>query len=218
MDRRQQIIEWSKQGAFNGDDNLPLLWFHGTDVHDPFNIFAECGETSIGFHFGDVSAANYRINDIYRMGPPEENEGLIIPVMCRAESPLRLPDLYTWGFREIIGSMLDLGIISETDADFIEETSSDETLFAAIEMAGYDCIVYSNVCENKADPKDSLIVWRAELLKSPFASSFDRADPRLLPQNETSERDYEMWRRLARTIESEKAELDCARENVVSFA
>lgn len=66
-------------------------------------------------------------------------------------------------------------------------------LFAAIEEAGYDCVVYRNLCEAEAHAQDSILVWRADLLKSPFSNDFQIGDPRLLSQNETSADDLIEW-------------------------
>lgn len=210
--RNLEIGKWADGSAFV-ENGTPKLWFHGTDLHDPFNIFAYCGEGSLGFHFGDQKAANNRIDEIFRMMHTEENEGIIIPVICRATNPLVLSDLYTWGQHDVASALADAGVIDDEEIDFVADLATEAALFAAIELASYDCIVYRNLCENKDEPTQSLLIWRAELLKSPYAASFEKDDPRLLPQNHTLDSDYQSWKQLASDIENEKVEIECNREN-----
>lgn len=185
--------DWIEGSAFVGEDGRPTMFFHGTDIHDPFNIFTRFEDHSLGFHFGSMEAANDRISQIFRMAPPDENEGLIIPVYCRARNPLRLEDQYTWEQDAVVAALAEAGVLSEEEEEFVADSASAEMIFAAVEAAGYDCIVYRNRCEAENEAHDSILVWRAELLKSPYSLSFDMNDPRLLPQNETSEFDTYEW-------------------------
>lgn len=203
-ERFAQMKAWAEGAAFN-ENGMPRLWLHGTNIYEPFNIFTKWDEFSIGFHFGGPEAANARVENIYGEILGEELEGVIIPVVCRAANPLRIPDLYTWKQSSIASALYDAGVISDVEADYLEESSSCEMVFAMLEEAGYDSLIYENMCEHKAKPTDSLLIWRAELLKSPYAASFDKADPRLLPQLPTPQDDIENWRRLAASIASEKA-------------
>lgn len=184
---------------------MPRLWLHGTDVDTPFNVFCRWEDFSLGFHFGGPEAANARLEAIQADG---EMAGSIIPVYCRAVRPLRLPDLYTWGQSEIVDALAEAGVLAnEDEEDFVYEEASAEAIFAALEEAGYDSVVYGNRCEHKERETDSLCVWRAELLKSPFAASFDPADPRLLPQLPAAGRDLTAWTSIGMEIEQAKERL-----------
>ena len=213
-DRNRELKKWAMNSAFL-EDGLPRMWFHGTDEDRPFNIFTRWDDDySLGFHFGSKEAANDRLAQMYRMGPIIE--GVIIPVFCRARSPLRLPDLYTWGQSTLVDALFDKGVITDGIANYIEESCSVVPIFAAIEEAGYDCVVYSNLCEHHEEPTDSIFVWRSELLKSPFASSFRTHDPRLLPQNPTSSEDMRNWEMLGMEIATEREVIRSIRAETLS--
>mgnify|MGYP001428722723 CR=1 FL=1 len=199
-------MEWADGSAFN-EGGMPRLWMHGTNVTEPFNVFTRWEDFSVGFHFGGPEAANDRAQNIHDEILGEDFDGVIIPVFCRATNPLRIPDLYTWEQHRVASALIDAGVIDEGEAEFLEESASAEMIFAILEEAGYDSLVYGNLCEHKEEVTDSICVWRAELLKSPFASSFDRDDPRLMPQLPTDERDMEMWRAMSGSIEAEKEAL-----------
>jgi hypothetical protein len=205
---RDRLAKWIEGGAFVEEDGRPATFFHGTDVHEPFNIFTRFEDQSLGFHFGSVEAANDRLAQIFRMAPPDENEGIVIPVHCRAQNPLRMDDLYTWGQRAVVSALVDAGVASEDEAEFLEESASAEMLFAVIEEAGYDCIVYRNLCEAGISAHDSILVWRAELLKSPYSLDFSLDDPRLLSQNETAESDLSDWECVSDFIDKCRRELN----------
>lgn len=200
------LERWIEGGAFVGEDGTPMTFFHGTDITEPFNVFTRFEDQSLGFHFGSSEAANDRLRQIFRMAP-DENDGVVIPVFCRAVRPLRLDDQYTWGQSAVISALVDAGVASEDDADFLYEGGSAEMLFAAMEEAGFDCIVYRNLCEAEADAHDSILVWRSELLKSPYSLEFERNDPRLLSQNETAEADLYEWECIAETIDACREQL-----------
>lgn len=204
---RDALAKWIEGGAFVEDDGRPTMFFHGTDVHDPFNVFTRFEDQSLGFHFGSVEAANDRLDQIFRMAPPDENEGIVIPVHCRARNPLRMDDLYTWGQGSVVRALVEAGVAGEDEEEFLEDSACAEMLFAALEEAGYDCIVYRNLCEAETNAHDSILVWRAELLKSPYSQDFALDDPRLLSQNETAESDLSDWGYVADCIERCRVEL-----------
>lgn len=199
-DRRR----WMDGGAFVGPDGSPRVWLHGTDFAD-FNVFCRNEEFSLGYHFGGVEAANARLKDIFGDELPEADAS-IIPVICRGKNPLRLKDHYTWSFRNVVSELVDLGVITDDEADLMMDLG-DNGLFAAIELAGYDCVVYLNRCEHKEEATDSLMVWRANLLKSPFASSFDLDDPRLMPQRDTDAADLRAHEFIRDGIETAKQDI-----------
>ena len=190
-------------------DNEPRVWLHGTDFAD-FNIFCRNEEFSMGSHFGGVEAANARLRDIFG-DDLVEADASIIPVICRAKNPLRLNDHYTWAFRNVVSELTDLGVVSDDEADLMVDLG-DHGLFAAMELAGYDCVVYLNRCEHKEEATDSLMVWRANLIKSPFASSFDLDDPRLMPQRDTDPADLRAHEYIVDGIEAAKQSIVAYRE------
>lgn len=210
MSGNEGLSGWLDGAAFVDERGAPVVWYHGTDWLEPFNVFSRWDEASIGFHFGTREVANYRVADMFRMGPPGEAEATVIPVICRARNPLRLPDLYCWGQQEIASALFEAGVLrSEEEWDHVVDSCSEEAIFAALEEAGYDAVVYGNECEHKEEVTDSILVWRAELLRSPFARSFDPDDPRLLPDHPTpaDEGDLAMWRDLGLRIDEARAEL-----------
>lgn len=206
MEERQEAIrQWGAGSAFTDGAGNPTLWLHGTDIDTPFNVFCRWEDFSLGFHFGGPEAANARLRDIQGAG---EAGGTIIPVYCRASRPLRLPDLFTWGQDEVVNTLADAGVLlTEEEEEFVYEEASAEAIFAALEEAGYDCVVYGNRCEHKEMETDSLCVWRPELLKSPFAASFGRDDPRLMPQLPTDDRDLSAWKSIANEIDQARERL-----------
>jgi len=214
-DRDGAMRRWLKGSAF-ADGGQPTVLYHGTDIHDEFNIFTYWGEGSIGFHFGTREVANARLEGILRHSDPDDPSGIVIPVICRARNPLRLPDLMLWDQDDIAWELHRAGVLgSEEEVEHVIESISEAMVFAAIEEAGYDCVVYGNACEHKDEVTDSVMLWRAELMKSPFASSFDPSDPRLLPQREASPHDYRSWERLSREIQEARQELLALRDAAV---
>jgi hypothetical protein len=197
--------EWISGSAFRDEGGAPRVWFHGTDA-DHFNVFARWDDASIGFHFGDRTTAQNRLEMIYRMA--EETEGSVIPVLCRARNPLRLRDQFMWDQDDVANALLAVGILnSQDEVDFVVEACSATMIFAVIEEAGHDCVVYGNLCEDEANGSDSLMVWRAEMLKHADATSFDLEDPKLLPQNPASASDIQRWRELSQEIAADRAAL-----------
>ena len=204
--RQADLAEWIKDSAFKSDAG-PTVFYHGTDITDPFNVFCRADEASIGFHFGCAEVANDRIRIIHRMDKGHARLGQIIPVVCRARAPLQLRDHFMWDQDSVASELAELGLLNDEQVDAIVDACDEAYLFAAIEMAGFDCVIYANECEYKDESTISLLIWRAELIKSPFAISFDSADPRLMPQLKTDEADLRAWRAMSERIEDAKAEL-----------
>lgn len=192
MIERPGFSEWLEGSAFVDHHGKPVVLYHGTDTGSDFNIFARTEESSIGFHFGDLAAAHKRIDN---MTHPDERGawGAVIPVYCNARNPLRLTDHDTWDIANVCDELFDLGIVNADQYNHIADSYNEYALFAAIEMAGYDCVIYSNETEHAGTPTDSLIVWRAETVKGAYAGSFDRNDPGLVPGIEHDEEDFECW-------------------------
>ena len=190
MIERPGFSEWFDGGAFADTAGRPVVFYHGTDTGADFNIFARTDESSIGFHFGDIATAECRIE---LMGWNEGDWGAVIPVVCNARNPLRLTDHHTWAIRNVSGELHDLGIVNDDQYELICESCSEYSLFAAIEMAGYDAVVYSNETENRGTATDSLIVWRADMVKGAYAASFETGSPGLVPGIPHHPEDFECW-------------------------
>lgn len=204
---RDDVRTWSA-GCAVFDGRVPALWFHGTTSDADFNIFTRWDELSVGYHFGTLNAAQARVDAINGFDPAESAEaveGTLIPVLLRVRSPLRLPDLHTWSQTALAGALLDAGVVDPALADFVAASCQAEIAFAAIETAGFDAVVYDNLCE--APGSTSVLVWRAEQIKGLFAERFDPADPRILPQAVTAEDDLRDWEANTRLLERARADV-----------
>jgi hypothetical protein len=214
---------WNAGNAHLDDDGLPIVWLHGHEPDVSFNIFTDWGEASIGFHGGGIIAATKRIEQINGgLSADESMSGTLIPVLVRAEKPLRMNDHHTWSLRAMADELVDLGVIDEDEYDLVVDSCDCSHIFAAIERAGYDAVIYRNLteCTGVKGCEDSLFVWRAEQIKSPFSISFDRSDPRLQSQCLASSKDLTHWNDLGSAIDAIKAELNAARPETTrrSFA
>lgn len=206
MIARPGFNEWFEGSALSDGDGRPRILYHGTDTGADFNIFARTEESSIGFHFGDLAAAHKRIDN---MTHPDDRGrwGAVIPVVCNARNPLRLTDHDTWDVANVCDELYDLGIVNADQYNHIIDSYNEYALFAAIEMAGYDCVIYSNETEHGGTPTDSLIVWRAETVKGAYAASFDRDDPGLVPGIPHDPDDLECWESIKEELDDYKDEL-----------
>lgn len=205
MIERPGFAEWIAESAFRTPAGAATVFYHATDTDADFNIFARTDESSIGFHFGDLATAHRRLEQV-----DPEGDGLwgaIIPVVCNARKPLRLTDHHTWATRNVLGELYDMGIVNDAQFDFVEDSCDQYALFAAIELAGYDSVVYANETEGGEERTDSLIVWRAEALKGAYASRFDRADPGLVPGGPHVDEDFACWASVPGELEGFRAAL-----------
>jgi hypothetical protein len=200
----KHLDAWAEGSYFANDGTgSPVRWFHGTDIDDQFNVFARCDEASLGFHFGTADAANDRLKQIECLA----DGGSIIPVYCRATNPLVLEDLYTWSQWDVASALCDAGILTEDEAEFVADSASAEMIYAAIEEAGHDCVLYGNVCEARDAGEASLMVWRASLIKGVNSEIFDRDDPRILSQIPVTDEEMSWHAYLEREIDSSRVEL-----------
>lgn len=198
------LKRWMEGSAFRQGD-VPQTFFHGTDADD-FSIFTRWEEFSIGFHFGSQQSAQNRIDQM------ECENGRTIEVYCRAKSPLRMTDHHTWSLKNILGEMESLGIVDEETAELIYDKEDDSWLFAALEIAGYDCVVYENATEKGGD---SIFLWDAALVKSTRSTHFNLTDPRFDPSLKASKSDLYMYHQLRREIEEARADLLMAMQDKV---
>ena len=187
------LAAWLEGSAFVSDGQ-PIVWYHGTDTPEDFNIFAIWSEGSIGIHFGSAPTASARLSTTRLADDPDSLDGLrIIPVYCRAQRPLRLKDHHCWRIDRVASELADLGLIEPEIEDQIAEGCDEFALFAAIEAAGYDSVLYPNETESEGRLDDSLIVWRPELVKSVFAQTFYPQEPRIMPGLPDRTWDLERW-------------------------
>lgn len=128
-------------------------------------------------------------------------------MLVRFKKALRLQDMHCWDMDQVTSALIEQRIIDGAQEDEILASCDTQALFAAIEAAGYDAVLYQNETEGRLDAhSDSLLVWRARQIKSVHASSFLEGDPRLCPTLpigadekhwwEGNERDLETWLRL----------------------
>jgi len=206
MISRPGFTDWFGDGVFKDRCGRPSVFYHGTDSGTQFNVFSRTEESSIGFHFGDLAAAQARV-DLIDMGERETGWGAIIPVYCNGARPLRLMDHHTWSLRNVCNELAELGIIDDDGYDLIEEACDEHAIFAAIELAGYDCVVYRNETENRKTPADSVIVWRAEMVKGVYAPYFRRGDPAIIPGFPCDPGDLLAWRSSGEWIDTYRGRL-----------
>lgn len=207
------LKSWISGSFFRDASGSPKPWFHGTDITDPFNIFACCEESSLGFHFGTAAAANDRLAKISM--DDGELAGNIIPVFCRASNPLILDDLYTWGQWSVASALRDCGILTDEEAEFVADSASAEMIYAALEEAGHDCVLYTNACESREDGEVSLMVWRAEMIKGIHSEVFEIDDPRILSQLPVLDHEGSWHASLASEIDRCRDNLRKYRQNCV---
>jgi len=200
--------EWFEGSAFVDDNGQPIIWCHGTEA-EPFNIFAMVEDGSMGFHFGSRGAALERLD-----GTDAGEDARVVEVFCRARKPLRLRDHFTWTMCSVVGELEDLGVLKGDEGDAIYEACDDAMLFAVLERAGYDCIIYENETERHGD---SLLIWRPELIKAVDAGGFDREDPRIWPQRETDEGDWILHRNRVADLERAHQELEALPRTLEMF-
>ena len=192
---------WIEGNVLEGPGGDPTCWFHATDAAEDFNIFAMCGEGSVGFHFGTRETAGVRLLHMADPALP----GRLLRVAIRAENPLRMSDHLTWDIRDVASQLVALGKVTEEVGETVAGSHEVEWLYAALEMAGHDAVVYPNETEGGGD---SVFVWRAEQVKSVDAASFDREDPRILPQAPVSAMDTELWLAGRKAIAAAREELE----------
>jgi ADP-Ribosyltransferase in polyvalent proteins len=190
---QSSLSSWLNGSAFMRD-GAPTVWYHGTDVTEDFNIFTSWGESSIGFHFGSAPTASARLSTTRLPGDPDDHEACrLIPVYCRAQRPLRLKDHHCWRLDRVAAELADLGLVGAVIEDHIVDGCDEFAVFAAVEAAGFDSVIYANETESEGRLDDSLLIWRPELVKSVFASKFNPDDPRILPERPARSRDTQRW-------------------------
>ncbi len=65
-----------------------------------------------------------------------------MPVLVRAEKPLRMSDHYTRSLRSMADELVELGVIDDDEYDTIVDSCDCTPVFAAIERAGHDAVLY----------------------------------------------------------------------------
>lgn len=187
----------------------PLLVYHGTDAAEDFESF-ELTE-DVGFHFAATpEGANARLLDALEIDRKRSKKTgryarwrgdwakeparaaaatgrpvRIIPAYLSIQNPLELPDLHTWGSRDVISALLDAGFDEDrlvkalVEDDDYENGDLDELLtfgivdnsnfILALEREGYDGVRYRNETEGGW----AWIALEPGQIKSPFAKHFD---------------------------------------------
>jgi hypothetical protein len=159
---------WFKNSKVVDADGRPMICYHGT-----FNNF---DEFQSGSHFGDLKAANTRIDNVRSGGSSRftNHLGGIIPVYLRIQNPLRIVDNagLTDGF-DLVTAALTAQAISKEESEDCERNSAPvvakRRLFNLLSKKGYDGMVYKNTVEGNAD---SWIVFYPSQVKSIYNQRF----------------------------------------------
>lgn len=201
----QEFEAWNHGNRLVDESGMPKVWYHGTDADADFNVFTQWGEGSIGFHAGPLEAAETRIAQMTEGFEDEQGNGTVIPMYIRALNPLVMDDLYTWSTQAIVSELLRLEVIDESGAEFLDENFDCSYIYAVLERAGCDCVLYENKTEGAGQ---SIFFWHAQQAKSVFATSYGIADPRLNPAAEARKDDLSAWIGNERDIAEAKKEYD----------
>lgn len=170
------------------------LWYHASDAQKPFAIFCNSDEGSIGYHAGTHEAALHRHNEIFRMEDPRKRpwEGYLLPLIIRHRKAYRVSDLYDWRLDKLTSHLIEDGIITEFQEDQILKYCDPLGAFAALEVAGFDAILYANQCEG-VKGEDSILVWRPENIRLAHAQAFHERSPLLCPSLRPSKWELTHW-------------------------
>lgn len=162
---RENFGAWFGDSKVADDNGRPFVVYHGTDAD--FNVF-EFSE-DIGFHFGSAETAATRI----QQADMEDSRTLAVYLCIR--NPLRLPDLHTWSPRSVVNALLDVGVISEEQADDADVIDREQVA-SWLADKGYDGIVYRNETEAGGD---SWIAMQPQQIKSATTNNgnYDPASP-----------------------------------------
>jgi hypothetical protein len=178
---------WFGESKVVTGDGAARIVYHGTDA-DVRVFRPRKRDAVLGFHFGSLSQAELFAGcnaEIHTM-----RGGNIMPVYLRIENPLRMPDIFGRGRRGAEGIEIWLyrnGIVDPVGTrNFCRAKTASQAyqcLATAIEMAGYDGIVYENENEGgtATTNEDSYIAFRSAQIKSIFnRGSFDPENPDIL--------------------------------------
>lgn len=162
---KDNFAAWFGNSRVVDGSGIPLRLFHGTDADFEAFEFSE----DIGFHFGSCETANARVEQA------EMESSALVAVYLSLQNPLRVRDLHTWSPRAVAREFIDLGVITEEDAD--EASVVDREQVAQwLQSKGFDGLVYSNVTEGGGD---SFIAMHPHQIKSAVGNSgnFSRHTP-----------------------------------------
>lgn len=151
-------------------------------------------KSGLGTHFGTERAAQERREKHQTGGADWEIRSFDLDV----QNPLRMKDIWIWDDAERVRDQLYFrGVLLLRDVAAIEAGQPAwEVLRAAIERAGYDCIVYRNETEGGGD--DSYIVWRSEKIRRVGARvTADVVAPTLYPGRDEPAREQSRVREIA---------------------
>lgn len=196
-DKQHNLLPWSRvkleasrEGTTNQIDPLFRRWFgkscvvdsngnpriayHGTRAS--FSTFKpKWRSPELGFHFGSIAQAAFFAG--YCPDRRRGSVGVIMPVYLRIENPIRMFDIFERGRRsaENVARWLHRdGLLREKGREEILRARSageaGELAIRAIEVLGYDGIVYANEWEggDSETNEDSYVVFRPEQIKSIF--------------------------------------------------
>jgi len=129
----RNFYAWFKDSKVVDDQGRPLVVYHGTN--NDFNEFDVSNE--LGAHFGSTGQA----------GSFAKTKGLIIPAYIKMDNPLRLVDNGSFNANDIIGELIDTGVISQQAGENIlrnDDPMATDLTKKLIKKSGFDGIVYLN--------------------------------------------------------------------------
>ena len=161
-------------------------WVYSSDLIDLYNDFDDEYDTTEYFDTEKeaIEAGQKKAKDIAVDMDYENPEVDITDVYLSIKNPLRLPDLGTWDFNNVVREAKKRGALtSDNVADASElyaRKSNDDgwkLLKESLVQNGYDGIVYANKIEDKG--KDSWIAFYPTQVKSASINkgTFDSASP-----------------------------------------
>jgi hypothetical protein len=156
---------WFKNSKVVDANGRPAIMYHGS--------FSDFPTFFRGSHFGDIEAANTRIDHVRNDGGKRSagNQGTVYPVYLSIQNPLRIVDdggIDDGG--DLAVAVNNTGVLSKDDYEellqIVSSSSVKRELFSMLRHTyGYDGLVYKNVIEGDAD---SWVPFDATQIKSVF--------------------------------------------------
>lgn len=170
--------QWFGHSKVVDSHGRPLVVYHGT--------FRDFDEFMSGSHFGDIEAANSRIETKAARNPDRftSNSGVIMPVYLSIQNPLRIEDDggLVDGY-DLVYAALEAKAITREETDFLLQNVRSSgvaqlRLFKLLHEKGYNGLVYRNVIEGNGD---SWVPFFKHQIKSVFnRGTFSRLSDKIL--------------------------------------
>ena len=200
---------WFGRSQLVDDRGAPKLVYHSTSSPDFDRFRRRLGD--VGVHVGTLGQAQDRLDyltsraDLDPLGRNPRLHGghRILPLVMRAENPLRLPDVGSWNAENLIDELggalkIDIRHPPYDRLWFMKHPSTQLSNFRdLIKSKGYDSIVYRNTGEVEGahplqqaqDAAREVLMDRQRRLKRPL-NAFDQDDV-ASPEYQAFERAYQ---------------------------